>query len=394
MGKTAMAALAAVLLLAAACDDAGQNTQAAGGGAAPPPPTVTVAAPRVEPLIEWDEFTGRFDAVEDVVVRARVTGYVQEIHFEDGQLVEKGQLLFTIDPRTYEADVAAANADLVSAQAAQRLATDNLNRSEKLVSGRTISESTLDQARQAKASADAAVQAARAALARAQLDVEFTEVRSPITGRISDARVDVGDLVIGDNNPTELTRVVTIDPMYFTFELSERDYLGYQRSRLTGDMAEARNGTVQVELQLSDEDEWTRAGAIDFVDNTVNRGTGTIRLRAVVPNGDGVITPGLFGRLRLPGSPVYDAILVPDSIILSDQSQKLVLAVNKDNVVEAVPVRLGPRELGMRIIRSGLTPEHRIIISGVQKARPGMTVTPQEGRIELPSESQGAGSDQ
>lgn len=394
MGKTAMAALAAVLLLAAACDDAGQNTQAAGGGAAPPPPAVTVAAPRVEPLIEWDEFTGRFDAVEDVVVRARVTGYVQEIHFEDGQLVEKGQLLFTIDPRTYEADVAAANADLVSAQAAQRLATDNLNRSEKLVSGRTISESTLDQARQAKASADAAVQAARAALARAQLDVEFTEVRSPITGRISDARVDVGDLVIGDNNPTELTRVVTIDPMYFTFELSERDYLGYQRSRLTGDMAEARNGTVQVELQLSDEDEWTRAGAIDFVDNTVNRGTGTIRLRAVVPNGDGVITPGLFGRLRLPGSPVYDAILVPDSIILSDQSQKLVLTVNKDNVVEAVPVRLGPRELGMRIIRSGLTPEHRIIISGVQKARPGMTVTPQEGRIELPSESQGAGSDQ
>ncbi|MEQ8828463.1 MAG: efflux RND transporter periplasmic adaptor subunit [Alphaproteobacteria bacterium] len=394
MGKTAMAALAAVLLLAAACDDAGQNTQAAGGGAAPPPPAVTVAAPRVEPLIEWDEFTGRFDAVEDVVVRARVTGYVQEIHFEDGQLVEKGQLLFTIDPRTYEADVAAANADLVSAQAAQRLATDNLNRSEKLVSGRTISESTLDQARQAKASADAAVQAARAALARAQLDVEFTEVRSPITGRISDARVDVGDLVIGDNNPTELTRVVTIDPMYFTFELSERDYLGYQRSRLTGDMAEARNGTVQVELQLSDEDEWTRAGAIDFVDNTVNRGTGTIRLRAVVPNGDGVITPGLFGRLRLPGSPVYDAILVPDSIILSDQSQKLVLAVNKDNVVEAVPVRLGPRELGMRIIRSGLTPEHRIIISGVQKARPGMTVTPQEGRIELPSESRGAGSDQ
>ncbi|MEC9268882.1 MAG: efflux RND transporter periplasmic adaptor subunit [Pseudomonadota bacterium] len=394
MGKTAMAALAAVLLLAAACDDAGQNTQAAGGGAAPPPPAVTVAAPRVEPLIEWDEFTGRFDAVEDVVVRARVTGYVQEIHFEDGQLVEKGQLLFTIDPRTYEADVAAANADLVSAQAAQRLATDNLNRSEKLVSGRTISESTLDQARQAKASADAAVQAARAALARAQLDVEFTEVRSPITGRISDARVDVGDLVIGDNNPTELTRVVTIDPMYFTFELSERDYLGYQRSRLTGEMAEARNGTVQVELQLSDEDEWTRAGAIDFVDNTVNRGTGTIRLRAVVPNGDGVITPGLFGRLRLPGSPVYDAILVPDSIILSDQSQKLVLAVNKDNVVEAVPVRLGPRELGMRIIRSGLTPEHRIIISGVQKARPGMTVTPQEGRIELPSESQGAGSDQ
>lgn len=391
MGKTAMAALAAVLLLATACDDASQQSQ--GGSGAPPPPAVTVSAPLVQPLIEWDEFTGRFEAVEDVVVRARVTGYVQEIHFDDGQLVEKGQLLFTIDPRTYEADVAAANAALVSAQAAQRLATDNLNRSEKLVSGRTISESTLDQARQEKASADAAVQAARATLARARLDVEFTEVRSPISGRISDSRVDVGDLVIGDNNPTELTRVVTIDPMYFTFELSERDYLGYQRSRLKGDMAQARDGSVQVELQLSDEDDWTRAGAIDFVDNTVNRGTGTIRLRAVVPNADGVITPGLFGRLRLPGSPVYDAILVPDSIILSDQSQKLVLAVNQDNVVEAVPVRLGPRELGLRIIRSGLTPEHRIIISGVQKARPGMTVTPQDGQIELPK-PQGAGGDQ
>lgn len=392
MGKTAMAALAAVLLLATACDDASQQSQGGGGGA-PPPPAVTVSAPLVQPLIEWDEFTGRFEAVEDVVVRARVTGYVQEIHFDDGQLVEKGQLLFTIDPRTYEADVAAANAALVSAQAAQRLATDNLNRSEKLVSGRTISESTLDQARQEKASADAAVQAARATLARARLDVEFTEVRSPISGRISDARVDVGDLVIGDNNPTELTRVVTIDPMYFTFELSERDYLGYQRSRLKGDMAQARDGSVQVELQLSDEDDWTRAGAIDFVDNTVNRGTGTIRLRAIVPNADGVITPGLFGRLRLPGSPVYDAILVPDSIILSDQSQKLVLAVNQDNVVEAVPVRLGPRELGLRIIRSGLTPEHRIIISGVQKARPGMTVAPQDGQIELPK-PQGAGGDQ
>lgn len=390
MGKTAMAALAAVLLLATACDDADLQSQAASGGA-PPPPTVTVSAPLVQPLIEWDEFTGRFEAVEDVVVRARVTGYVQEIHFEDGQMVEKGQLLFTIDPRTYEADVAAANADLIAAQAAQRLATDNLNRSEKLVSGRTISESTLDQARQEKASADAAVQAARATLARARLDVEFTEVRSPISGRISDARVDVGDLVIGDNNPTELTRVVTIDPMYFTFELSERDYLGYQRSRLKGDMAQARDGAVQVELQLSDEDDWSRAGAIDFVDNTVNRGTGTIRLRALVPNTDGVITPGLFGRLRLPGSPVYDAILVPDSIILSDQSQKLVLAVNQDNVVEAVPVRPGPRELGLRIIRSGLTPEHRVIISGVQKARPGMTVNPQDGQIELPGPPPAAG---
>jgi RND family efflux transporter MFP subunit len=378
-----LAATTALAILAGCGEEQNQSENAA-----PPPPAVTVASPLVQELIEWDEFTGRFEAVEDVVVRARVTGYVQEIHFTDGQMVEAGQLLFTIDPRTYEADFAAARAQLNAAEAARRLATDELARVEGLTAGRTITESAIDQARQAKQSADAEVEAARAQLARARLDVEFTEVLSPLTGRVSDSRVDVGDLVIGDANPTELTRVVTLDPVYFTFELSERDYLGYQRSRLTGDMATARDGTVLVDVQLSDEDDWSRPGAIDFVDNVVNEQTGTIRLRAVVANTDGVITPGLFGRLRLPGSPPYPAILVPDSIIVSDQAQKIVYVVGPDDVVEARPIRPGPRELGLRIVREGLTGEERLVISGIQRAFPGRPVTPEPGEIPVPAGAQ------
>jgi RND family efflux transporter MFP subunit len=378
-----LAATTALAILAGCGEERNQSENAA-----PPPPAVTVASPLVQELIEWDEFTGRFEAVEDVVVRARVTGYVQEIHFTDGQMVEAGQLLFTIDPRTYEADFAAARAQLNAAEAARRLATDELARVEGLTAGRTITESAIDQARQAKQSADAEAEAARAQLARARLDVEFTEVLSPLTGRVSDSRVDVGDLVIGDANPTELTRVVTLDPVYFTFELSERDYLGYQRSRLTGDMATARDGTVLVDVQLSDEDDWGRPGAIDFVDNVVNEQTGTIRLRAVVANTDGVITPGLFGRLRLPGSPPYPAILVPDSIIVSDQAQKIVYVVGPDDVVEARPIRPGPRELGLRIVREGLTGEERLVISGIQRAFPGRPVTPEPGEIPVPAGAQ------
>ncbi len=377
---TMVALLLAVVLTS--CDEPQADAQQ---NAAPPPPSVTVATPRVERLIEWDEFTGRFEAVQDVVIRARVTGYVQEIHFRDGQMVEAGQTLFTIDPRSYQADVAVARADLISAEASRKLASSELERLNKLTTGRTITESAVDIARQEKAAADAAVESARAALARAGLNVEFTDVKSPISGRISYARVDIGDLVLGDANPTELTRVVTMDPMYFSFDVSERDYLGYQRSLMTGDMAQARDQNVAVELKLSDEQDWGRQGSITFVDNVLNEGTGTIRLRAEVKNPDGVITPGLFGRLRLPGSPLYDAILVPDSAVLSDQSQKIVMTVNAEGIVEAKPVRMGPRELGLRIIRSGLEPTDRVVINGMQRAWPGQPVTAQEGQIDLPA---------
>jgi RND family efflux transporter MFP subunit len=382
--KHTVAAIAALLVLSG-CDDAQTEAQQ---GAAPPPPTVTVATPLVKELIEFDEVTGRFEAVEDVIIRARVTGYVDSINFEDGQIVEAGQVLFTIDPRTYQADVAGARADLIAAETSQKLAASELARLSKLTSGRTVTESALDTARQEKDSADANVAAARAALALAQLNVDFSTVKSPVSGRISNSRVDVGDLVIGDANPTELTRVVSLDPMHFVFDLSERDYLGYQRARSTGEMANARGSEVMVQLNLSDESDWAREGRIDFVDNVVDKGTGTIRLRAVVPNTDGVLTPGLFGRLRLPGSPLYDAILVPDSAIMSDQAQKLLLAVKDDGTVEAKHVKLGPREFGLRIIRSGIEPTDKIVINGLQRARPGQAVTPQDGEITLPTDNQ------
>lgn len=390
MRRFALPAVVAALLLIAGCDEAADTGAGSGGGGGQPPPTVTVANPLVDKIIDWDEFTGRFEATEDVIVRARVTGYVQEIHFTDGQTVERGQLLFTIDPRTYEADVAAARAELTSAEASRRLASEELNRLEQLTAGRTVTQSQLDQARRERDAAAASVEAARAALARAQLDVEFTEVRSPISGRISDARVDVGDLVIGDANPTELTRVVAIDPVHFTFELSERDFLGYQRSRVTGEMANARENTVVVEVQLSDEKGWGRTGAIDFVDNVVDDGTGAIRLRAVIPNDERVITPGLFGRLRLPGSPEYEAILLPDSVILSDQARKIVYVLDENDTVQPRIVRLGPRDSGMRVIREGLKPDDRVVISGLMKVRPGVTVTPQEGEVTRPQNTAAA----
>jgi len=377
--KRAITTVFATALLLVGCDEAGDGQT---GDAAPaPPPVVTVATPLVEEIIDWDEFTGRFEATEDVIVRARVTGYVDEVHFTDGEMVEQGQLLFTIDPRTYQADVAAARAAVSSADAARRLASDELERLEGLTLGRTVTQAQLDQAQQARDAANAAVDAARAQLARSELDVEFTQVKSPISGRISDSRVDVGDLVIGDANPTELTRVVTVNPVYFSFDLSERDFLGYQRSRNTGEMANARDGLVVVEVQLSDETEWGRAGAIDFVDNVVDDGTGTIRLRAVIPNDDDAITPGLFGRLRLPGSPRYEAIMLPDTVILSDQSRKIVFVLDENNVVQPRLIRPGPRDQGMRVIREGLSPDDRVIISGLMRVQPGITVTPEEGQV-------------
>ena len=251
-----------------------------------------------------------------------------------------------------------------------------------------MTESALDTARQEKDSADANVAAARATLARAQLNVDFSTVKSPVTGRISNSNVDVGDLVLGDANPTELTRVVSLDPMHFVFDLSERDYLGYQRMRATEEVTNGQSSEVKVQLNLSDETDWAREGTIDFVDNVVDKGTGTIRLRAVVPNTDDVLTPGLFGRLRLPNSPRYKAILVPDSAIMSDQAQKLLLAVKADGTVESKPVVLGPREYGLRIIRSGIEPTDKIIINGLQKARPGQPVTPQDGEITVVTDKQ------
>jgi RND family efflux transporter MFP subunit len=373
-------------LALAACDDGAGDGQA---NAALPPPPVTVANPLVMPITEWYEFTGRFEATESVDVRARVSGYLEEIRFEDGQMVEQGQVLFVIDRRPYRAAVEQLQAQVASAKAQVDLADAELRRAEQLVNNENISRSTYDQRMQQLRAAEAAQAMAEAALREANLDLEFTEVRAPISGRISDRRVDIGNLVSGDPNATLLTTIVALDPIHFVFDMSEADYLGFQRAVGEGQLPSARDRSTLVQVRLPDEPDtetWPRAGHMDFVDNRIDQGAGTIRARGELANPDHFITPGQFGQLRLPGSPRYEALLVPDSAIVADQANKIVLVVTEDGTVEPRTIREGPRYAGgLRIIRRGLEPGDRIIINGLMRARPGAKVDPQPGTIAPPS---------
>lgn len=373
-----------LVLLGCDGDTAGETS------ASPPPAPVTVAAPLQKAITEWYEFTGRFEAVDSVEVRARVSGYVHEVAFADGEIVEKDAPLFVIDPRPYEAVVAEAEAALSSARARVELADSELQRAEELVDRGNVSRSTYDQRLQEKRVAEAAVETSEAALRRAELDLGFTVVRAPIAGRVSDRRVDVGNLVTGDPNATLLTTIVSLDPIYFTFDVSESDFLGYQRAVKEGALPGARENSTEVQLRLPDEPDtetWPRLGKMNFVDNRIDESAGTIRARAELPNEDQFILPGQFGRLRLPGSPEYEAILIPDSAVVTDQATKLVMTVNDENIVEPRPIRPGPSYPGgLRIVREGLGPDDRIIINGLMRARPGAPVAPEEGVIEPPAD--------
>lgn len=379
-----VAGVVAAALALAACDDGAGDGQASAAL-----PLVTVANPLVLPITEWYEFTGRFEATEAVEVRARVSGYVAEVGFEDGQIVEQGQMLFVIDRRPYQAAVEQLQAQLASAGAQVDLADAELKRAEQLVNNENISRSTYDQRMQQKRVAEAAQAMAEAALREAQLDVEFTEVRAPITGRISDRRVDIGNLVTGDPSATLLTTIVALDPIHFVFDMSEADYLGFQRAVEEGELSSARDRSTVVQIRLPDEPDtetWPRSGNMDFVDNRIDESAGTIRARAELANADHFITPGQFGQLRLPGSPRYEAILIPDSAIVADQADKVVLVVTEDGTVEPRAIREGPRYAGgLRIVRSGLAPSDRIVVNGLMRARPGAKVDPQPGTIVPPS---------
>jgi RND family efflux transporter MFP subunit len=370
----------------AGCDGGGDG--AAEAAIAPPPPPVTVAAPLLRQITEWYEFTGRFEAIENIEVRARVSGYVQSINFVDGELVEPGQTLFVIDPRPYEAAAEEARAQLASAQARVELAGAELARAAQLVERQTVSRSIYDQRQEEERAAEAAVGMAQAALQRAELDLEFTTVRSPIAGRISDRRVDVGNLVTGDPGATLLTNIVALDPIYFVFDMNEADLLGYQRAVAGGTLPSARDHSTAIQVRLPDEEDselWPRQGTMDFMDNQVDLNAGTVRARAVLPNRDHFILPGQFGRLRLPGSPEYEALLIPDSAVATDQSNKVVMTVTADGTVAPRVIRPGPSYAGgLRIVRRGLEPSDRIIINGLMRARPGAMVTPQPGTIEAP----------
>ena len=374
-GPVRIAVAVAVSLVLAAC---GAKQAEPTQGPAP----VSASAPLVRQVVDWDEFVGRFEPIEEVDVRPRVSGYVRSVHFRDGELVRKGQLLFVIDPRPYEADLAQARAQTRQAEAQAARAKLELDRAQKLLETGFVSKSTYD-ARLAEArTAEAAIASARAAEQARALDVAFTRVTAPITGRVSDRRVDVGNLVSATGaEPSLLTTVVSLDPIHFAFTGSESVYLKYQRQNRDGSRISSRYASNPVEIQLQDETAYAWRGQMDFVDNALDTGSGTIRGRAVVRNPDLFLTPGMYGRMRLLGSGAYQAMLVPDAAVQADQSDKVVLVVGAGNSVQARKVELGPIVDGLRVIRTGLSPSDRVIIEGQHRVRPGDKVVPQPGRI-------------
>jgi RND family efflux transporter MFP subunit len=347
--------------------------------AAPAPPLVTVAHPTKRVVTDWDEFTGRFEAVEEVQVRARVGGFVESIQFKDGDFVKPGDLLYVIDPRPFEAVALQAEGQLADARAKAELARRELERALTLVTTSAVSESIVDQRRQTLQAAHAAEMQAEGALKAAKLNVEFTHVLAPIAGRISRHLVSVGNLVQGaDGGATLLTQIVSLDPIYIYFDMDEATYLKYNKLWFEGKRPSSRDTANPVQVSLAGEAKPSRDGKMDFIDNRMDVGTATLRSRAIVPNNDLSILPGQFGRVRLIGSAPYEALLLPDAAIATDQSRKIVFVVKEDNTVEAKAVTLGPLDDGLRVIRDGLTAEDRVIVDGLQRARVGAKVTPQQ----------------
>lgn len=353
-----------------ACDKPAQQPAAS----APP---VTVAQPTKRTVTDWDEFTGRFEAIQQVQIRARVTGFVTGIEFKDGAFVKTGDLLYVIDPRQYEATLEQARGQLADAKAKVELAERELARAEQLIKTQAVAETIVDQRRQQLESAQASVLQAEGALRRADLDVEFTKIKSPIDGRVSRHLVTVGNLVQGsESGATLLTSIVSLDPIHVYFDMDESIYLKNNRLWFEGRRPSSRDTPNPVQIILSGETKPSREGTMDFLDNRLDVGTGTLRGRALVPNQDLSILPGQFARVRVIGSAPYEALLLPDTAIASDQSRKIVFVVKGDDTVEAKPVTLGPLDGGLRVIREGLAPDDRVIVEGLQRARIGAKVAP------------------
>jgi RND family efflux transporter MFP subunit len=357
--------------LLAACGDG----QKAGG---PPPPTVTVAKPTRQVVTEQDEYVGRFIAMESVEVRARVAGQLEAVNFTDGQKISKGDLLFTIDKRPFENALAQARANLLTAQSNLEFATNDLNRGSQLVREKTISEQVFDQRAQTKRNAEASVAANEAAVRQAELDLQFTEVRAPVGGRIGDRRVSQGNLVASGASAPVLTTIVSTDPMRFEFTFDEASLLRYDRLSKTGDVGATRGLSLPVKLRLIDEQDFKHEGKMDFVDNAIAFGSGTIRGRAVFGNQNDTFVPGMFGRIQIPAGPPAEALLVPDAAIGADQTRKFVFVVEDDGTAKQTYVTLGTVLGGKRVIKDGLTPDSRVVVNGLMRVRPGIKVTPEE----------------
>ncbi len=345
------------------------------------PPEVTVASPIVKPIVEDDEFVGRFEAADAVDVRARVSGYLQEVHFQDGTLVKQGDLLFTIDQRLFQVALRQAEAEVSNTTASFEFAQEQLSRAESLVANGNIAQSTVDERRERFLNASGALEQARQTLEQAQINLDFSQVLAPIAGRIDRRLVTPGNLVRADD--TVLTTIVSIDPIYFYFDIDERYFLAYAKdARTRGSSIQEGGGGLPVKLRLSDERMAPFDGTLDFSENRIDAATGSMRVRAVVPNPDGILAPGLFGRVNVPGSFQNEGILIPDAALVADQNRQLVMMVDEAGNVTPREVRPGPRIDGYRVIREGLDGSETIVIEGIVRARPGSVVTPV--RVELP----------
>lgn len=344
---TAIGLVAAIML-------SGCGKQEAQG--APPPPQVSVALPLQQTVVDWSDFVGRFEAPSTVEVRARTGGFLQAVHFRDGQYVRKGQLLFTLDPRQ-------AQAALASAQAQAAQARGELQRAEALVATQAISRELYESRKANALVADANVRAR-------QLDVEFTRVVAPISGTVSDRRVDPGNVIAGGSSAGDvLTTIVSTSPIYFTFDASEAQLLATQR-------AGGGKSGASLQVRLQDETEYRWSGKVDFSDNAIDGTSGTVRMRAVIANPGGFLKPGMFGHARLEGAAPYQALLLPDTAIASDAARKVVYVANADGSVAVKPVVLGPLSNGLRVIRSGIAPTDKVIVNGIQRVQqPGVKVT-------------------
>ncbi len=375
--------LIASLLVLASCgkkdDGQGAPPPGAPGG---PPPQVTIAHPLVKPIVDWDDYIGRFEAIDSVDVRPRVSGYLQSLNFRDGQFIRKGDLLMTIDPRPFQAVLEQAKADEARYVAAAAVAKTAFAREKQLLDLKAVSQEEFDNAEATLRQANAQVGSARANTQAQALNVEFTRVTAPASGRLSDRKVSVGNYVT--SGTTVLTTIVSLNPIHFVFTGSEAVYLKYQRANRAGTRPSSRVAANPVDIRLGDETTYRWHGRMDFVDNAIDLGSGTIRGRAVVKNPDGLLTPGMFGHMRLLGSGAYQGLLIPEDAVVTDQTRKTVLVVAPDGKVAQRVLELGPIVDGLRVVRSGLAATDNVIIAGVQRAHAGAPVKTVVGKIVPP----------
>ncbi len=345
----------------------------------PPPPSVTAASPVAKKIVEHSEYTGRLAAIENVEVRPRVSGYIDKIAFKDGALVKKGDLLFVIDPRPYQAALDQAAGQLKQAQAQKELSDRNFARAQTLQATKVSSKEEFDTAATARNQGDAQTASAQAAVDAAKLNLDFTRIISPIDGRVSREQVTVGNLVTTD--VTVLTNIVSVDPIYAYADVDERTVIAYQQLINEGKVTNARDNTIQVAIALAGEQGFPHQGSIDFVDNQINAATGTLSIRGQFANQDNTLLGGMFIRMQIPTSPEKDALLITDRAVASDQGQKFVYVLAGDKVDQR-PVTLGPLIDGLRVVVAGLKPDDRVIINGIMKVRPGSAVKAEQGKME------------